>query len=317
MEVTQAGRWLFADEQDDQNVSRDRSTNRAVPALADLRLRPHMTTRNQLNPSAARQSTAEPPCRLCGGAVSCQFSMKVLDKYVVRYSRCTQCDSLQTEFPFWIDEAYTSHLTLIDTGAGQRSLANLAATYCVSRLLRLNNVLDFGGGDGLLCRLLRDYGINCYVQDKYATATYAKGFDTPNFSKPQILLAFEVLEHLAEPHGDVARLFAFDPDAILASTALYANQGPDWWYLAPESGQHLFFYSEKALRLIAEVHNYALVVCRGYSLFVRPELATSARIALIRALLRPYSLRLVSAAMRLLPTRGVWTDFDALRTRRK
>ena len=103
---------------------------------------------------------------------------------------------MQTERPYWMQEAYSTNLSILDTGAGQRNLLNLAATYAVCGLLRANNVIDFGGGDGLLCRLLRDYEVNCFVSDKYAAATYARAFVTPDFDRPDILLAFEVFEHL-------------------------------------------------------------------------------------------------------------------------
>jgi len=56
-----------------------------------------------------------------------------------------------------------------------------------------------GIGDGLLCRLLRDYNVNCYVKDKYAVATYGQGFSELDFATPNLLLAFEVLEHFAAP----------------------------------------------------------------------------------------------------------------------
>ncbi len=37
---------------------------------------------------------------------------------------------------------------------------------------------------GCCAVFLRDYGLNCYVVDKYATATFAEGFTEPDFSNP-------------------------------------------------------------------------------------------------------------------------------------
>jgi Methyltransferase domain len=260
---------------------------------------------------------AESSCRLCGGSLQREFSLRVLDKYDVDYLKCRKCDSLQTEHPYWIKEAYTSSLSFLDTGAGQRNLTNLAAAYSLSRLLHLNDVLDFGGGDGLLCRLLRDYGINCFVDDKYAAATYASAFTTPNFLRPGILLAFEVLEHFEHPQKDLKALFQSNPHAVLASTEIYTGQGADWWYFAPQTGQHLFFYSEKALHLIAESYNYTLLICSGRLLFLRDGLAGRAKKHLAAILLQRHLLRLTSAAMRLLPASGVSNDFNLLRSGRK
>jgi hypothetical protein len=263
--------------------------------------------------------TASTPssCRLCGGNVARAFGLRVLEKYDVDYLRCAKCDSLQTERPYWIQESYTSNLAALDTGSGQRNIANLAAVYAVSRLLHLNDVVDFGGGDGLLCRLLRDYGINCFVNDKYASATYARGFAAPDFMTPGILLAFEVLEHFENPRSDLSILFESKPAVLMGSTAIYSGQGPDWWYLTPESGQHLFFYSENALRLIAEYNDYSFLMCSGYFLFLRPGVAGALRRQIISFALQRYMLRAVSAAMRLMPTKGVWNDFNALRSAKK
>src|SRR6185369_14930115 len=89
-------------------------------------------------------------CRLCNGATREIFQKKVLDKYLVSYRRCEVCDSLQTEEPYWIKEAYRDNLAALDSGAAHRNLNNLAASLLVAALFRCRNILDYGGGDGLL-----------------------------------------------------------------------------------------------------------------------------------------------------------------------
>jgi hypothetical protein len=252
-------------------------------------------------------------CRLCGAPAQYRFSLQVLHKHKVAYLECESCHSLQTERPYWISEAYVSNLAILDTGAAQRNLANLAATYIVARVLRLNDVLDFGGGDGLLCRLLRDYEINCFVNDKYAAATYARAFADPNFIRPGILLAFEVFEHFENPQVDLEILFKTNPDVLITSTGIYTGQNSTWWYLTPETGQHLFFYSKNALEMIARRYGFKPLFCSNYFLFVRAAHATRIKAAVLHLLLNKFSLRMVSALIRLLPTRGVSRDFDSLR----
>jgi hypothetical protein len=252
-------------------------------------------------------------CRLCGGALRRIFGLQVLEKYAVNYLRCAECLSLQTERPYWIGEAYTNSLAKLDTGAAQRTLVNLAAAYAVARILRLNDLVDFGGGDGLLCRLLRDYRVNCLVYDKYAKASYAPNFVAQSLSQARILLAFEVFEHFENPREDFRALLGSNIPAVLASTAIFQGQGPDWWYLSPETGQHVFFYSVEALRLIASTYGYELLICSGHILLLKPGLAGRSKRLLLKCLLQKHALRLVGAAMRLLPARGVWQDFEALR----
>ena len=250
-------------------------------------------------------------CRLCAGQASPVFELPILGRYPTRYWRCGACKSLQTDLPFWLDEAYASSLTFLDTFAGQRALNNLGATFLTAKLLGLKNIIDFGGNDGLLCRLLRDYGLNSYVVDKYAEPKYAQGFDAPNFSEPDLKLAFEVLEHLPNPSSDLDAVFSGGPKALLVSTVPYTGEGLDWFYLAPETGQHVFFYSPEALRLLARQRGYETFFGGFYTLFVRPELGARARWA--SPLLHRHSVRLMRALLSLMPSRGVQRDFERMR----
>jgi hypothetical protein len=266
-----------------------------------------------LTEANAQDCLAQISCRLCGAHAIYRFSLQVLHKHTVAYFECESCHSLQTEQPYWISEAYVSNLAILDTGAAQRNLANLAATYLVAHVLRLKNVLDYGGGDGLLCRLLRDYEINCFVNDKYAAATYARAFGVPNFIRPDILLAFEVFEHFENPQVDLELLFKSNSDVLITSTGIFNGQNADWWYLTPETGQHLFFYSRNALELIGRRYGFKLLFFSSYILFVRANTVTSIKAAVLHLLMNKFSLRMVSAIIRLLPTRGVLRDFDSLR----
>jgi len=247
-------------------------------------------------------------CRLCEGHLVPKFSGIVLHKYEVRYFECDQCGSLQTEVPYWLDDAYGSNLSSLDTGAVQRNLQNLAAAYLISRLFRVRDALDFGGGDGFLCRLLRDYNVNCYVKDKYVVPTYSQGFSEPDFAAPNLVLAFEVLEHFATPARELQDLFQWQPKVLLASTAVYSRQRADWWYLASESGQHVFFYSEKAVRMIAERFGYSSLLSGGFLLFVRKPEHSAFKSFLARILLSRVVCRLLRGLILIMPAPGVWRD---------
>ena len=203
-------------------------------------------------------------CRLCGGETAPAFDGVVLGRHRVQYLRCLTCASLETETPHWLHDAYadgeaTANLAEADTGAAQRNLQTWAGTMVVAGLLGLRNIVDFGGGDGLLVRLLRDHGLNAFVSDEYAAATYARGFTRPDFARPDLVTAFEVIEHFADPAANLAQIFGGQPRAVLLSTLVYDGQGAEWWYLAPHGGQHVFFYSERGLQLIAERYGYVLV----------------------------------------------------------
>ena len=250
-------------------------------------------------------------CRLCGESVNVIFSKKILGKYDIQYFECPNCLSVQTEKPYWLSEAYAhSNLSVLDTGVAQRNLSNLAASFLIAKLVRAKNIIDFGGGDGLLCRLLRDYKINCYVKDKYARPSYCQGFLADDFLQPDLLIGFEVLEHYANPSEDLVDLFSNKPSAILLSTEIYKAQSADWWYFAPESGQHIFFYSTRGLEYIGKKYNYNLEISGNLILFIKSP--TFFKKMISKILLKSWVLRLMRAIIVLMPTPGVLIDYSML-----
>lgn len=242
------------------------------------------------------------------------FSQTVIQKHDIGYFRCSRCLSLQTEYAFWLEEAYSNSLSALDTFAVQRNLQNLAVCFVVSKLYKIRNVIDFGGGDGLLCRLLRDYGLNCYVQDKYAVPKYAQGFVEPDFERADMVVAFEVLEHLPSPGGDLEGIFRLDAKVVVVSTEIYTHQGGDWEYLAPESGQHIFFYSRRALHLIAQRYGYRITVCGPFVVYVKPT-ESVIKDVIAKVLLNRVILRVVRSIVVILPASNVWNDHLLLKAK--
>ena len=256
---------------------------------------------------------ADLTCRLCGGVTRERFRLTLLGRHSVGYCACTACGSLQTETPHWLDEAYASgNLSPLDTGAAQRCIDNQATCVAIARWLGLRNVVESGGGDGLLCRLLRDHGLNAYSTDRHAPSVYAQGFDTADFATPDLVLAFEVVEHFADPRSELKALFAGQPKAVLVSTDIYRDQGADWWYLSPETGQHVFFYSRKALRDFGASQGYRLVAAGAYSLFLREDAFSATRARVARLLLKPRLRTLEKAWLLTREPIGIWRDHERL-----
>ena len=144
------------------------------------------------------------------------------------------------------------------------------------------------------------------MKDKYAALTYAQGFTEQNFDMPDLIVGFEVLEHFPNPMKDLDDLFSYNANALLLSTAIYTNEKKDWWYVAPETGQHVFFYSKKALELIAKKYGYSLVISDTFILFVKN--ISAPRKILARQILRNSALHVLKAFVLLLPTPGIWRD---------
>jgi hypothetical protein len=220
------------------------------------------------------QLVAAIPCRLCGNESIEKFHLCGLSKIEVAYFECMNCGSLQTQEPNWLDEAYAkSNLSDLDVGAAQRVVVNQAFVLLFAKLFKLRLILDFGGGDGLLCRLLRDRGLDAYTADEFGIAAYARPFGGSLTRCYDLVTAFEVFEHFRDPSVSLARLFDSRPRFIVASTEVYSGQGSNWWYLAPQSGQHVFFYSRKALHLLAKTHEYSYYGLSGRHVFAREPLS--------------------------------------------
>jgi hypothetical protein len=189
------------------------------------------------------------------------FRTTVLGRYDVDFLKCQVCASLQPQRPFWVAESYTAAIAAADTGAMTRNLVCHAAVYIVSVICRVRGrFLDSGGGAGVLCRLLRDHGFDAWVSDKYADPVFARAFALPadacRSGEFALVSAVEVLEHFEDPAAELGRLFALQPRVLLATTQVYSGEGRDWWYLLPQTGQHLFFYSRRCLELLARRHGY-------------------------------------------------------------
>ena len=193
-------------------------------------------------------------CKICNTQSNKIFSKKVLNKYEVFYYQCSDCDFIQTETPFWLDEAYSSAISNLDVGILSRNntLAKVTANIIKLFFDKNKNFIDYGAGYGLFVRLMRDKGFNFFWQDKYSENLFASNYQCSKQYKYQLLTAFEVFEHLQEPISEIEKMFEFS-DNILFSTNLQAqNDIENWWYIVPQAGQHISFYTKKALKIIAE-----------------------------------------------------------------
>lgn len=114
-------------------------------------------------------------------------------------------------------------------------------------------MLDYGGGYGILTRLLRDIGVDCYWTDKYAENIFARGFEDKTKVKYDMVTAFELFEHLENPVEEIRGVIRkFRPKILLFSTMLHNKVFPkDWWYFAPEGGQHISLYTKRSLEILA------------------------------------------------------------------
>lgn len=206
---------------------------------------------------------AKPICRLCCGDVKKAFKQKILCKYEVDYFECLKCGMVQTESPYWLDEAYSQAISMLDTGAMSRNGRLMRFTTLLLTALKLHEgvFLDYGGGHGVFTRMMRDHGFDFRWSDQHAENFYAKGFEYVEGQKVRGVTAFEVLEHLEKPgvFFDYV-LGTLNPEIFIASTLTYAEPiKSDWHYLYPESGQHIAFFQGRTFCFVAEKYGYSYV----------------------------------------------------------
>ena len=61
-------------------------------------------------------------CRLCNNKANEKFDAKTLDKYNIKYYLCPNCNLIQTEEPYWLEEAYSNSINDTDVGLLDRNI---------------------------------------------------------------------------------------------------------------------------------------------------------------------------------------------------
>ncbi len=223
-------------------------------------------------------------CKICGKTSYKIFKAKLLYKYEVNYYCCSDCKFIQTEEPFWLEEAYTKAISIFDTGQVARNLSNAKILKSVMPFLLKNpqelKYLDYGGGYGILVRLMRDIGYDFFWYDKYCPNLFATGFEANKNNSYSVITAFELFEHLSDPLNEIQNMFTFStPDFLIFSTNIYIKEipGKDWWYYSFETGQHISIYHLETLKYIANKFNfYLLTDNHNLHIFTKKNLSNKA-----------------------------------------
>jgi hypothetical protein len=194
-------------------------------------------------------------CKICSTNTETFSKAEILNKYTIQYFKCPGCGFIQTEEPYWLEEAYSEVINRSDIGLLARNLdlSKITKAVLFSLFDKKKKFLDYGAGYGVFVRLMRDLGFDFYWTDKYSENIFAKDFEAGDTDKFESITAFEVFEHLVQPAEELANMLKYS-DSILFSTFLVPANNPkpgEWWYYATDHGQHISLYTRKSLEVLA------------------------------------------------------------------
>ena len=101
-------------------------------------------------------------CRVCSSELSSPIFKGDIFGKSVNYYECSFCGYVQTEYPSWLDKAYSSAINNCDTGIMARNQSNVGLILATLSVLNQYDatVVDCAGGYGILVRLMRDLGVS-------------------------------------------------------------------------------------------------------------------------------------------------------------
>jgi hypothetical protein len=229
---------------------------------------------------------------VCGARMTFFDRATVLQRYEVEFHQCPSCGIITAPNPFWLDEAYSSAIWNGDSGLLRRSRLLATVTSMLIRSERLGDgtFLDWAGGYGTLARMMRDKGFDFHTFDPYAKNLLAPGFDGDELNSYDLVTAFEVMEHLADPVDELTKVAAAN-DRLFFTTMLQPAGGPprpaDWWYYQLDSGQHIAFHTKASLGILAERLGYQLTTNgENYHLFHRTPVHRTTKVLLSEAIVK-------------------------------
>ena len=228
---------------------------------------------------ALKPASREPlPCKICGGPAalygvvdfnkSCAEYRGVrlpLSGVPVDYCRCAACGFLFTDvFDGWSDEQFKLHIyngeyLFVDPDYGEkrpRKCAEMVAALWAQRKAQ-TRVLDFGGGNDVLCSVLRAKGFRAAQTYDPMVPQHAQ----PPQGKFDLITCFEAFEHMHDPSAGIAQMVGClaETGLVLYSTVVqpagFETCGLDWCYVAPRNG-HISIFTRKALSIAWARHGY-------------------------------------------------------------
>ena len=245
-------------------------------------------------------------CKICNSNALFTLAYQILDKYDAQLFRCEFCQFQFIDDPSWLDGTFSDSLQSADIGSVDRCNLVLQFAEELSYALRIQNemAIDWGGGYGLLTRMARDRGLDFWNFDPYVRSLFAAPADLSEMQNCSMIVVSEVFLHMTEPLDTLKKLLDYAPIVLITAVVPPKELSTNWWYLTPATGQHVAFYSESTLRVMARLSGTTLVTDGSFfHVFSKKKLSLKSRVLISN---RPliygvsylrYGLRMINRSM--------------------
>jgi hypothetical protein len=202
-------------------------------------------------------------CKVAGGKF---LGLAGIPVYYALCSNCSFCfapDFMTWQLSKFEEKIYNDEYVLVDPDyieARPRANATKLISMFGNRGQTLSH-LDYGGGDGLLVKLLRDSNWQSISYDLFVN----KDVGVEQLGNFDLITAFEVFEHVPNVQELISNLCSLliPGGLVLFSTLLsdgniHSRQKINWWYASPRNG-HISLFSKKSLATLAKKSGFNFI----------------------------------------------------------
>lgn len=218
-------------------------------------------------------------CPICRAQANSAFTVCIRNGQNEPLFRCSNCSFYFFTEPDELAQSFSEELNELDLGSVAR--CHFVADFMTAVFPRRRSgytALDWGGGDGLLTRLLRERGINCLWYDPFVKPRFVGAAIYEPSSRVDVTVVSEVFLHLTDPVSVLRLLLSQSEVVIMTAVVPPKKLTAQWWYLMPETGQHVSFYPPPALEALATQTGSRLYTDgRFFHVFSRRKLSFTTR----------------------------------------
>jgi SAM-dependent methyltransferase len=196
----------------------------------------------------------------------CRGKFLSLSGIPVYYALCEKCgfcfapELMKWELGQFEKMIYNNEYVLVDPDYIEiRPRANAASLISMfgDRVHSIKH-LDYGGGSGLLSKLLKESNWHSTSYDPFVD----RHVSVEQLGKYDLITAFEVFEHVPDVSALMTCLRSLlTPNGLILFSTLLSddhiqrNQRINWWYASPRNG-HISLFSRKSLKLLANKNGF-------------------------------------------------------------